>query len=187
MATTTTEPAAIEPEDLLKISDRPMPELVRGQLIERDPMGQKSDAIAACLLALIWSHVHQHRLGLVNGSQGSYQIFPNDPRKVRIPDVSFTRKERLPADGPARGHSRVAPDLVVEVVSPNDSAKDLQEKIHDFLSAGVPLIWVVHPETRMVLVSRRDGSAQWLQAGDTLDGEEVLPGFRCEVGTLFEI
>src|SRR4051812_9911311 len=108
------------PEDLLAIDDRPMPELVDGRLLERE-VGQKSDAIAATMLAILWVFVRENDLGLVNGSQGGYQIFPDDPGKVRIPDVSFTRRDRLSPSGPAEGHSRIAPDLVVEVTAPNDS------------------------------------------------------------------
>ncbi len=174
------------PEDLLAITDRPMPELVDGKLVERPPTGQKSDAIAASLLRYIGNFVEDADLGLVNGSQGSYQIFPDDPKKVRIPDASFTPKNRLPATGAAEGHSRVVPSLVVEVVSPNDTASDLNEKIEDFLAAGVPLIWVPYPETRSIQVYRGDGTGALLRAGDTLEGEGVLPGFRCEVAKLFE-
>jgi Uma2 family endonuclease len=182
----TTAQARSTPEDLLKVTDRPLPELIDGQLVEREPKGQKSDAIAARLIRFLGNFVEEHGLGLINGSQGSYQIFPDDPKKVRIPDASFTRRERLPAEGLADGHSRVAPDLVVEVVSPNDSAIDLEEKIEDFLVAGVPLIWVVFPETRTVQVHRRNGADSRLRPGDTLDGEDILPNFRCEVARLFE-
>lgn len=184
---TTIERTEIEPEDLLRITDRPMPELVHGMIHEREPMGEQSDAIAAQLLAMIWNFVREKMLGRVHGSQGSYQIFPDDPRKVRIPDVSFTHKDRLSPSGPAEGHSRVVPDLVVEVVSPNDRAADLEEKILDFLAAGVPLIWTIYPKTRTVLVIRDDHSIRRLRDGDTLDGEDILPGFRCEVAALFEV
>jgi Uma2 family endonuclease len=172
------------PEDLLAIRDRPMPELVDGELMERE-MGQKSDSIAFRIGRLVGNHVEDHQLGLVNGAQGSYQIFPDAPNKVRIPDVSFTRKERLPKDGPAEGHSHVVPDLVIEVISPNDNATDLNGKINDFLSVGVPLIWVLYPETRTIQVHHLDGSGPFLKVGDILDGEDVLPGFRCEVAALF--
>lgn len=175
-----------EPEDLLTITDRPMPELIDGQLVEREPMGQKSDAIAAKLLSRIVNHVLEHDLGLVNGAQGSYQIFPDNPKKVRIPDVSFTPRDRVPPGGPAEGHSRVAPALVVEVVSPNDDVIKLDEKIEDFLGAGVSLIWIINPETHTIQVLRQDGSGTRLRLGDTLDGEDVLPGFRVEVAKLFE-
>jgi Uma2 family endonuclease len=120
------------PEDLLEIDDRPMPELVDGELVERE-MGQRSDAIAFRIGRKVGNFVDEHGLGLCNGSQGSYQIFPDDPNKVRIPDFSFTRLDRLPTGTPAEGHARIAPDLVVEVVSPNDIAEYVQEKIDDFL------------------------------------------------------
>jgi Uma2 family endonuclease len=173
------------PEDLLLIDDRPMPELVDGELLERE-MGQEADSIAATCLILIGMFVREHRLGVINGAQGSYQIFSDQPKKVRIPDVSFTRRGRLPEGRPAQGHSKVAPDLVVEVVSPNDTAQSINKKIHDFLAAGVSLIWVVDPTTRSVMVLRQDGSARRIQDGDILEGEDVIPGFQVPVTALFE-
>ncbi len=172
------------PEDLLAIEDRPMPELVDGRLLERE-MGQKSDGIGAYLIYLLITHVHPGNLGFVNGGQGSYQIFPDDPNKVRIPDVSFTRRERLPDGRPFEGHGRVAPDLVVEVISPNDTVEKLEEKLADYEAAGIPLIWVVYPGIQAVEVIREDGTRARLKVGDVLDGEDILPGFRCEVAALF--
>ena len=173
------------PEDLLSITDRPMPELVDGELVEREPMGQKADAIAARILLAIGIHIDAEDLGLLNGAQGSYQVFPNHPERVRIPDVSFTRRDRLPVLGPAEGHSRVAPDLAVEVISPNDNASELRSKIRDYLSAGIPLIWVVNPETRDIEVIGGDGRIQLLGEGDSLDGRDILPGFSLPVSKLF--
>jgi len=175
-----------EPEDLLKITDRPMPELIDGQLVEREPMGQKADLVAAELLRNIGNFNKAPLLGYVNGAQGSYQIFPDDPKKVRIPDVSFTPRDRVPPGGPAEGHSRVVPALVVEVVSPNDDVIKLDEKIEDFFAAGVSLIWIINPHTHTILVLRRDRSGIRLRLDDVLDGEDVLSGFRLEVATLFE-
>ena len=173
------------PEDLLNIDDRPMPELVDGELLERE-MGQESDSIAFFIGRLVGNHVANHQLGICNGAQGSYQVFANEPNKVRIPDFSFTRRERLPKGKPAKGHARIAPDLVVEVNSPNDKGDQLESKINDFLAAGVPLIWVVYPKTKTVLVHRKDGTARRLQVGDVLEGEDILPGFHLEVAALFE-
>jgi Uma2 family endonuclease len=172
------------PEDLLEIRDRPMPELVDGELLERE-MGQEADSIAFCIGRLVGNHVADHDLGICNGAQGSYQVFPDDPDKVRIPDFSFTRKERLPKEGRAKGHARVAPDLAVEVVSPNDRPKDLSDKIRDFQAAGIPLIWIVYPVTRSVEIHRLDGSTSVRQVGEVLSGEDVLPGFEVEVSKLF--
>lgn len=174
------------PEDLLKIAGRPMPELIDGQLVERPTMGLRADAIATRLGRWVGNFAEEHDLGFCAGAQGSYQIFPDDPKKVRIPDASFIRKDRLPAGPPPEGHGRVAPDLVIEVVSRNDGASDLEEKIEDFLAAGVPLIWVANPETRTIQIHRGDGTGSRLRPGDVLDGEDVLPGFRREVARLFE-
>jgi Uma2 family endonuclease len=182
MATVTETPYT--PDDLLTITDRPMPELVDGQFVERE-IGQKADAIAFRIGRWVGNFVEEHNLGLVNGAQGSYQIFPDDPDKVRIPDASFTRRERLPK-GPAEGHSRIAPDLVIEVVSPNDTVPGLWAKIEDYWAAGIPLIWVLDPETRTVEVFRPDRSSVRLRMSDALDGGNVLPGFSCAVASIFE-
>jgi Uma2 family endonuclease len=176
-----------EPEDLLQITDRPMPELIDGQPVEREPMGQLSDAVAARVLLKVGNYVNDHRLGLINGAQGSYQIFPDDPKKVRIPDVSFTRRERLPETGADDGHGKVTPDLTVEVISPNDLAVEVSIKVQDFLGAGVPLIWVVNPYSRDVQVYRAKGGWSILRASDMLDGEDILPGFQCLVEELFKV
>jgi Uma2 family endonuclease len=175
------------PEELLEITDRPMPELIDGRIVERVPMGRKSDAVAARILRLIGNFVDAHRLGVINGAQGSFQIFPDDPKKVRIPDVSFARRERLPEGGVEEGHGKIAPDLVVEVISPNDLIVEVMAKVRDFLNAGVPMIWVANPDTSDVHVYRSDGTVALLQGTDVLDGGDVLPGFRCPVADLFTI
>jgi Uma2 family endonuclease len=174
------------PEELLAIRDRPMPELIDGQLVERE-MSQKSDAIALNIGAYIRVFVREHNLGLVNGSQGSYQIFPDDPRRVRIPDASFTRKDRIPGGPPEEGHGRIPPDLVVEVVSPNDMAEDVNAKVEDFLNAGVPQVWVLYPQTETVHVFRSPRGFEVVRRDGTLDGGDILPGFRVPVRDLFKV
>src|SRR5687768_1282396 len=105
------------PEDLLKITDRPAPELIDGQLVEREPMGQESSEIGASICAILKAFAKTLLPGVVSGADGGIQIFPDDPDKVRFPDVAFTRRDRLPNGKATPGHSKVAPDLVVEVVS----------------------------------------------------------------------
>ena len=85
----------------------------------------------------------------------------------------------MPGDIAPKGWVKIAPDLAVEVVSPNDTAEDLEEKLGDYRTAGVPLIWVIYPELRKVRIIRRDGSASELKEDDMLSGEDVIPGFRC--------
>ena len=177
------------PEELLEITDRPMPELIDGQLVERPPMGRKADAVAANrIFTSLQVSSRPHRLGVVNGAQGSYQIFPDAPKKVRIPDVSFARWETTSRGaGIEEGHGKIAPDLVVEVISPNDLAVEVAEKVRDFLNAGVSLVWVANPDTNDVLIYRSDGTVALLRSGDVLDGGDVLPGFQCPISELFKI
>jgi Uma2 family endonuclease len=161
-----------------------VPELIDCQV---ELIGQHSDAIAANILIILGGFAKERNLGLINGAQGSYQIFPDDPKKFRVPEVSFTRRERPPETGPADGHGKIAPDLMVEVISPNDLAVEVSLKVQDFLGAGVRLVWVVNPFLRDVQVYRAGGRPSFLQASDTLDGEDVLPGFHCLVEELFKV
>jgi Uma2 family endonuclease len=99
--------------------------------------------------------------------------------------VAFVAAGRLSADRPPKGFVELAPDLVAEVVSPSDSAREVEEKVQDWLSAGVRLVWVVHPSTRSVTVYRSLQDIRVLTESDTLNGADVLPGFTCPVRDLF--
>jgi Uma2 family endonuclease len=79
----------------------------------------------------------------------------------------------------------IPPDIAIEVTSPNDVIYELEEKVEEYLRAGVRLIWLIHPEVRVIQVIRGDGSGYRLRAGDELSGEDVVPGFRCPVASLF--
>ena len=168
------------PEDLLNLPDMNGFELVDGQLVEKG-MGSESAWIANRLAARITLFVEELGLGWATGSEGSYQCFPAFPRRVRKPDASFVRLDRLPNGFPP-GHTSVAPDLAVEVVSPNDRFSEVRGKVEEYLAAGVPLVWVIDPESRTADVHRPGLSAQRLREDDVLDGEDVLPGFRCRLG-----
>src|SRR5947209_961976 len=135
------------PEDLLAINDRPMPELINGQLVERET-GQKADSVTANICWLLGRYAVQKREGLVNGPQCGYQIFANDPEKVRVPSASFTLEERLPRGQEADGHATVRPDLVVEVVLPHSHQQFIREKSQEFLDAGVSWAWEIYADDR---------------------------------------
>ncbi len=184
MATVT--PRRYTPADLLKINGRLMPELIDGKLVEREPMGQEADEVGTNLIVFLKEYAKATLPGVINGGQGGFQIFPDDPKKVRIPDVAFTRRDRMPGGGPVKGHCRVVPELAVEIISPNDLATKVRRKVRDFLAAGIPLVWVVCPESRDVAVYRLDGTGALRKEGETLDGEGILPGFACPVAALFE-
>ena len=92
----------------------------------------------------------------------------------------------FPKDGRRTVISPLRPDLAVEVLSPNDLIYDVDEKIREYLDAGVKLIWIINPEQQTVTVYRADGSAARLTETDTLDGQQVVPGFSCLVGEFFQ-
>ena len=99
--------------------------------------------------------------------------------------MSFIFQSRLPDGLLPRGMCKVRPDFVVEVVSPNDTYEEVEEKLADYFDAGVPLIWVVTPKTRTVLVYQADGTARRLRDADDLTADPVVPGFRVRIADLF--
>lgn len=158
-------------------------ELVRGALVVREPPGTYHGRVAARLAYLIGHHVYQHDLGVVLGQDTGFHIF-SDPDSVRAPDVAFVRKERVEEIG-SRGYARMAPDLLAEIVSPGDRPGEVLTKVGDWLDAGVALVWVIDPERREGRVHRADGSVAIIPSDGTLDGEDVLPGFRCPLAEVF--
>ncbi|MBX9580790.1 MAG: Uma2 family endonuclease, partial [Gemmataceae bacterium] len=159
-------------------------ELIDGYLREKN-MGQESAAINARINYFLQLVVMPARLGELFDSESMYRCFPSRPRQVRRPDVSYIRRDRLPNGRVPIGICRVAPDLAVEVISPGDGYYEVDEKVADYFDAGVPLVWVVSPKTRTVLVYHADGSARRLRDTDDLTADPVVPGFRVRVADLF--
>lgn len=172
------------PEDLDLIVDGDLYEFVHGMPVEKS-MGAEYDAIAFNLGVLLSEVVRQHDLGRLFVGTTGFRCFPHDPKLLRKPDVAFVAKNRLPGGKPPKGDFRIAPDLAVEVVSPNDLWEDLEEKIQDYHQAKVPLIWVVSPGSKVVLIRRADGSCAEVGVTGELSGETVIPGFTCKVADLF--
>lgn len=174
----------VEPEDLLRMPDGDRYELIDGVPREK-PMGAEADEIALGLGGLLRAFVKANALGRVYGSQTGYQCFPGRAKRVRMPDTSFIAAGRLPGDKTPKGYITIAPDLAVEVLSPGELAEELWEKLADYRSAGIRLVWVVSPTTRTVQIRRADGTLAELDEAGTLSGEDVLPGFTCAVAGLF--
>ena len=172
------------PEDLLAMPDGHRFDLVDGHLVERN-MGAESSWIALQINRYLGNYAETSQHGLVLGPDCGYQIFPDDPNRVRFPDGAFIRSGRLPNDVLPRGHIRVVPDLVLEVVSPNDLAWEVDRKVTEYLQACVPLVWVFYPDTRTVSVYRAGGKAARLGVGETISDAEVFPGFTCLVADAF--
>jgi Uma2 family endonuclease len=174
----------VTPEDLLAMPDGGRFELVDGKLRELK-VSLLSTVIAALITRILGNHCHAHSSGWIPSAELGYQCFSWKPGQVRRADVSFIRAERVTAERWHEGFCPIPPDLAVEVVSPNDQVDELDEKINEYLRAGVKLIWVVHPVLRAVQVFRSDGTVGWLRLDDELSGEDVIPGFQCRVSELF--
>ncbi len=152
-------------------------ELVRGQLVVREPPGTWHGAVAAKLAHYLSAFVLPRGLGLVFAQDTGFKI-ASDPDTVRAPDVAFVARERLGLIH-ARGYAALSPDLLAEILSPDDRPGEVLAKVADWLAAGTRLVWVIDPERAEVRVHRQDGSLSLLREMDDLDGEDVLPGFRC--------
>ena len=160
-------------------------ELVRGEIRVTPPAGGPHGAVAANLIGMLWAHVKAHRLGRVFGDSTGYELVEL-PRTVRVPDASFVRAHRLPSNGIEPGLLRLAPDLAVEVLSPSETASELEGKLHDYLESGTAMIWVADPARRTVMVVPADSPVRWLHEADTLDGGSVVSGFTCAVAEIFD-
>ncbi|QIN77804.1 Uma2 family endonuclease [Rubrobacter marinus] len=183
MAETSTVTTA---EDLLRLpDDGKRRELVRGELREMVPAGARHGSVVMALAAPLSQHARTSRLGIVLAAKTGFRLSRN-PDTVRAPDVSFVARERVPVGGPPDGYWDLAPDLAVEVVSPNDAAAEVQAKVQMWLEAGSRLVWVVYPATRSVVVHRSLKDISTLTAADVLDGGEVVPGFELCVAEAFE-
>jgi Uma2 family endonuclease len=170
-------------DDLLRMRDDGFKyELRRGELIKMPPAGDEHGEIGMTAGRFLGNHVYPNKLGSVFNADTGFRL-ESDPDTVRAPDVGFISRERRPPR--SQGYLLVAPDLAVEVVSPNDSASDVQEKVAEYLAAGSRLVWVVYPRTRSVVIYRANGTIEERRAGQTLEGEDVVPGFSCAVAELF--
>ena len=159
-------------------------ELIDGVVVPMPPASDWPTSVTATITAMLWHHVHSRRLGRVYSAEAGFVLFP-DRETVRVPDVAFVRAERMP-QGEARWHfPRLAPDLVVEVLSPTDRASDVLAKVAMYQEAGVPLIWLVDPEAQTVTVLALGQEPVNLTGADTLDGGNVLPDLRIEVAEIF--
>jgi Uma2 family endonuclease len=157
-------------------------ELVEGVLVEK-AVGFVQSGLAAFLIGLLNSFVLPRNLGIVTGEAGTMELTAG---LVRIPDVAFTRWDRLPGRRyPAQPVPRLAPNLAVEVLSRSNTPGEMASKRQDYIAAGVELVWEIDPDARTVTVYTSPTQGTTLTATDTLDGGAVLPGFSLALQDLF--
>jgi Uma2 family endonuclease len=188
MSTTATPPAVITPDDLLRMPDEGAGyELVNGELKELN-MSAQSWRVGGRLYNAVENFCSANGLGWVFPQETGFRCHPTDRGRVRKPDTAYIALPRMTQEQFERdGFIEVVPDLVAEVISPTDNARDLEEKLDEWLAIGVKVVWVVAPSTRTIRVHRADGGYAFLRAADTLTGDPVLPGFVCPVADLFRL
>jgi Uma2 family endonuclease len=176
---------AITAEELFRMPDDGYKyELVAGRLRKMTPAGSLHGIVGMRLATAISTHVEQHGLGVVFAADTGFKLVSN-PDTVRAPDVAFVARERIPATGIPTTYWHGAPDLAVEVLSPTDVRSEIDEKIEEYLACGVRQVWFVEPLARRVTIHRPAAKPEVLNEGDTLDGAELLPGFRYPLPRLF--
>jgi len=177
-------------DELLAMCGDERYELVRGVLVPMSPPpGFRHGRLIINLTLPIVSFARAQNLGDITAAETGYRLRRN-PDTVRAPDLAFVARGRITADMDQTRYLDLAPDLVVEVVSPSDSAADINAKVLEYLDAGVRLIWIVYPETETVAVYRPEATSRLLGgsdqiSGDQLSGEDVLPGFTFPITGIF--
>ena len=159
-------------------------ELVDGELEARDMGSSRHSGVGTRLIIRLGGYVETQKLGGVYGPDATFQIGSNE----RLPDVSFISAARIPAEGETEKKWMVAPDLAVEVVSPNESWAKVNHKVREYFAAGVKQVWLISLELEEVHVCAADSpkAIAVLSAEDDLASESLLPGFRCRVSELFQ-
>lgn len=178
------ETKLITGDELLAMGDIGPSELIDGRIIYMSPVGDEHGSIAFNLGGKLKAFVQERNLGRVTGGEVGIYIRRN-PDRIRAADVAFISRERG-GDRPGKGFLQIAPELIVEIMSPDDRWQDVREKIEEYFSIGVLWVWVVEPENRAVLVYRSVTEMQKLSKGDALKGEGVLAEFETPVAKLFE-
>ena len=153
-------------------------ELIKGKVYEMAPAGGRHGGAAMNAGTFLNVHVRLNGLGRVFAAETGF-IISRNPDTVRAPDVAFVSAFRMDVDELPDGFIAVVPDLVVEVISPGDTRREVREKVEDWLLAGVRLVWALYPATRTATVYRSLDDISNLTEGDSLDGNDVVPGFTC--------
>ena len=158
-------------------------ELIAGELFESVPSGRRHSKVGLRFGGGVERFATDHDLGEVFGADIGV-VFRESPMLLLGQDAAFVRKERLP-EGDDTWFLRVVPDMVIEVVSPSDTRREVAAKVALYLELGVSLVWVADPALRTVTIYRRGRDPLIVEGDDAVDGEDVLPGFRMPLPDLF--
>lgn len=157
-------------------------ELIEGELVETMSTGFIHGVVAQEIGYFILDFAKKHNLGVVAAAETGFIL---GGKTYRGADCAFVGNENLKKHGYPQGFFPTAPDLAIEVVSPNNSSEEMMEKVNLYLQNGSQLVWVIYPQTKVITVYRQSNIVSLLRENDTLEGENVLPNFKLEVSKLF--
>jgi Uma2 family endonuclease len=156
-------------------------ELVRGEVVTMPPPGGMHGVACLRVARRIGNFVEDNNLGTVTSNDTGF-ITERSPDSVRGPDVAYWSKDRLPMV--PVGYIEIAPDMLVEVLSPSNTSKQIRAKLKEYFATGVWLVWVIAPEDRTLTIYRTPDEGRVLHETATVSGEDVLPEFTCRVSDL---
>ena len=175
----------VSAEELLRTpEDGLRRELVRGEVREMAPAGNVHGRIAINVSTPLDQYARAHDLGVVFAAETGFKI-GSDPDTVRAPDVAFVRRERVEALSEVEGYWPEAPDLAVEIVSPNDRFGEVEEKVTDWLAAGARMVVVINPLGRTATVRISEKEARIFSEEEVLEGGQVVPGWTLPMADVF--
>ena len=180
-------PGTATEDDVVRVNESKIGmlcELVDGVLVEKT-VGHYESYLAMQLGIVLGNFVRQQKLGVVHGADGMMRLMPG---LIRIPDVSFTTWEQI--QGMEVAFKKVpaiplSPDLAVEVLSPNNTKREMDRKLREYFEAGVRLVWYVYPATRSVRVYTSPDDVTELSEDAVIEGGDVLRGFQLPLPKLF--
>ncbi len=160
-------------------------ELVKGEIVKTPLHGMEHGLVTAAIEFCVGKFIHERRLGVAYAANTGF-VLSRNPDTVRAPDAAFVTSTRAEQQKRRQGFFEGAPDLAVEVVSPEDTAEEVEVKVLEYLRAGTKLVWVANPRTQTITAYRALDKVRVLTLNDTLNGDDVLPAFAVAVKEIFE-
>ena len=172
-------------DDLLRMPDDGCRyELLEGKLVKLAPAGYRHGVYVMTIGASLWQHVNATQSGEVSAAETGFRL-ASDPDTVRAPDAAFVSQARIDATEEVQGYWTGAPDLAIEVVSPNDTYTEVESKALQWLDAGSQAVFVVDPRRESVTVYRSRSDIVILTGEEVLEVQDVVPGWTLPLRELF--